>query len=142
MKSKRSEKYDLKLAFPSEQVDPPEMPKSQREQELLTVIWNLVVDHVNSHMQVIIKEKCFGCQFDRPSQREHDFCCMMSEREVVEQCLDDCLERLDWKTIQSEFLNSVTLNELELLKYGSMEWLHTTFTWDQRRIDMLSLMLY
>ena len=132
-----AEKKELKLSLPSEHTDPPEMPPSEREQELLAVLWNLVFNHAFSALCSIRKEKCYGCQFDRLSQRDHDFCLMMSDREVVEECLEELLKRLDWKTIQFEFLNSVTLNELELLKYGTKEWLHTVFTWDQPRVEKL-----
>ena len=45
------------------------------------------------------------------------------------------------KTIQSEILNFVTLNELEELKYGSMEWLHTVFTWYHCHVEKLKQML-
>ena len=130
-------KVNLKLMMPTEPVEPQVMPQSPQDQEREAVVWDLVVRQAWSLINDMISSKCYGCQHQCPSQRDHDFCCMMSVRELVEELAEEATEALDWDALQTQFLETVPLNGLERLKYETLEWFHTKFTWDEPRLDLL-----
>ena len=65
----------------------------------------LYAKHVIKVLPEIIKEKCFGCQVEHPSQKHHDVCLMMEKDEKIEICMDDALQRINEEEIFNEFLD-------------------------------------
>ena len=65
----------------------------------------LYAKHVIKVLPEIIKEKCFGCVVDHPSQKHHNVCLMMEKDEKIEICMDDALQRINEEEIFNEFLD-------------------------------------
>lgn len=46
------------------------------------------VEEMEGCMKKVVSEKCYGCQVDHPSQRQHDVCLMMEAEERLELFFD------------------------------------------------------
>ncbi len=72
----------------------------------------LFAKHILKELPEIVKEKCFGCQVDHPSQLQHDVCLMMTKAEKIEVCFDTALEQVNYVDIYGEFL-ALFYNDLQ-----------------------------
>ena len=64
----------------------------------------LLAKHILKVLPDVVKEKCYGCQVDHPSPKQHNVCLMMTNDEKVEVCLDTALARVNAFDIYEEFL--------------------------------------
>ena len=73
----------------------------------------------------IIKELCYGCSVDHPSQTHHDVCLMMESNEQIQLCLDIALQRLNHENVIAKWIKrskhtvDPPLNGIDILKYTS-----------------------
>ena len=82
---------------------------------------------MSEQLSRVIKENCYGCIYDCPSQHDHDICCNPSFEEVLDQCLEEAISKVDVNQLLVEFrksLNDVTppVSGLEMLKYDRLDW--------------------
>lgn len=63
--------------------------------ETYIVVVRTFAHYLQSILDDIAKELCYGCQYDRPSQIEHDVHLMMGEEWRIRLCLDGAIKRLD-----------------------------------------------
>ena len=47
------------------------------------------------HIGDLSVEKCYGCQFSRPSQTDHDICLMTPYSELLDLYITEAMSRLD-----------------------------------------------
>ena len=60
--------------------------------------------HILKILPLLVRETCFGCQVNHPSQVHHDICCMKTREEQVECLLDLALTKIDKEEVEDEFL--------------------------------------
>jgi hypothetical protein len=65
----------------------------EQEQHLVSCF----AKHLAEKMTELVKNDCYGCQNDHPSQIQHDKCLMMSEEEKLDEYLDEA-----WSLISEE----------------------------------------
>ena len=51
--------------------------------------------HLRSHMSIVTHKYCHGCQYNHPSQLEHDVCVMMPFEEQVHRWFDEALNSVN-----------------------------------------------
>ena len=68
--------------------------------------------HIEAVLNESIKELCYGCMVDHPSQTQHDVCLMMSEEERLYHCLEKCLEYVSEEDIMKTFTTSLDICEI------------------------------
>jgi len=128
---KKKKPAHLKLKIPKASLTFAEVEMSDREKEIHEILWTLYVDNVSEQLSVVIKENCHGCINDCPSQRDHDICCNPSYEEILDQCLDKAIEKVDINQLKSKFreaLKVVTpaVSGFEMLKYDRLDWYFVT----------------
>ena len=69
-------------------------------------------DHMAEVLGEAIKELCYGCSVDHPSQKEHDVCVMMEMEERVYHCYRKCLELVNEDYIMEAFTMGLTVSEI------------------------------
>ena len=72
----------------------------EKRKSMMTLLY---IKHLLKILPQVIKDKCYGCQVDHPSQRHHDVCLMMTTEEKIEVCLETALTRLDHHEIYREY---------------------------------------
>ena len=86
----------------------------------------LYAKHILKVFPDIVKEKCYGCQVNHPSQKHHDVCLQMTNAEKVEICLDTALARVNDFEIYEEFLDFFPevseANTTTLETYDNEKW--------------------
>ena len=65
----------------------------EQEQQLVSCF----AQHLEDKMKDMIKNDCYGCQVDHPSQIQHDKCMMMSQEEKLDEYLNEA-----WSLISEE----------------------------------------
>ena len=80
--------------------------------------------HIACGVDELTKLRCYGCEKDHPSQRQHD--CLLPEYILIDMYFDEALEKVnstalirDWLTLLLEQLNAVK-SWLEV--YPSEQW--------------------
>lgn len=72
----------------------------------------------------LVKELCYGCSVNHPSQRQHDVCLMMEENEQMDLCMDQSLERVSKESVMHRWLYEAKdvihppVNGLDIIKYS------------------------
>lgn len=66
--------------------------KIKTMEELLIITY---AEELRVLLKNIVEKKCFGCQYARPSQREHDVCIMTEFEDQVDLYFFDALKELD-----------------------------------------------
>ena len=97
---------------------------------------------LNAVLDSVIQRKCYGCQFSRPSQLDHDVCLIEDVVEQVDICLETCLERICEDELLRNFEQHLTDDDLLRcpLKYYSRAWraaLWKDEDWKQTVIDYI-----
>ena len=76
----------------------------------------------------IVKELCYGCSVDHPSQTHHDVCLMMERKEQITLCLAIAEQRLNHENVIAKWIQRTKhmveppLNGMDILKYSSEEF--------------------
>ena len=69
---------------------------------LLQEIGKEVMEEIN----ILAREACYGCQFERPGQMDHDKCLMLSSFEKIEEFFEKAWINLDFQDcIKTTVLN-------------------------------------
>ena len=53
-----------------------------------------ITDMIHQEINRLVVKNCFGCQFDRPGQTEHDKCLMLDSTEKLEEFFHEAWENL------------------------------------------------
>ena len=71
-----------------------------------------VAAHVNQVLDAAMRARCNGCKIDHPSQMQHD-CVMIEDKATrVFLALNEALEMLDWKDVQEDFFDELSVSQL------------------------------
>ena len=90
----------------------------------------------------IVRELCYGCSVDHPSQIHHNVCLMMETKEPIRLCLDIALEKLNHENViakwikRSKHMVEPPLNGIDILKYTSED-----ITKDKDTLELLVTIL-
>ena len=68
--------------------------------------------HLVDMIPTVTRELCYGCEFNRPSQLDHDVCLMMEENERILHCLPHALKELDVSKVLRTFANQLDIGLL------------------------------
>ena len=98
----------------------------------------LFAKHILKELPEIVKEKCFGCQVDHPSQLQHDVCLMMTKAEKIEVCFDTALARVNEVEVYVEFLDLFYYNSPDS-KTPRLREIHDNEEW---RNEVKEILLY
>ena len=136
----------LKLEIPMESIIVDEVQKSARETQIEDILWTIYVKTVEKQLFKTIKENCFGCVHDCPSQRDHDLCFNPSYAEVLDLYLENVVSKVDMDQVSVEFrtaLNDVKppVCGLERIKYNCMDWYHATLKNESGLIKLKNILL-
>lgn len=128
---KKKKPAHLKLKIPMTSLTFVEVEMSDREKEIQEILWTLYVDKVSEQLSIVIKENCHGCIYDCPSQRDHDICCNPSYEEMLDQCLEKAISKVDINQLKSEFRKALkavkpSVSGFEMLKYDRLDWYFVT----------------
>ena len=94
---------------------------------------------------IVVKEQCYGCQVDHPSQKHHP-CIMDDEEDHVMMYFHHLVEKIDEQTILSvwcDFINQLDipkeLMDIQKQKMYSEGWLQTLKTdkWEDKIIKLI-----
>ena len=71
----------------------------------------------------VVREECYGCQVDHPSQKHHDVCLFMTFSQQVDCFLEEALDRVDEVQVSSAWTIALqklypNLNGLDLIMYN------------------------
>ena len=66
---------------------------------------NAYAQHLVDLIPKVRERLCYGCQFNRPSQIDHDVCVMMSENEQIMHCLPHALKEVEVAEVLRSFAN-------------------------------------
>ena len=89
---------DLKLKIPPRHkiiIDEVEMSVTQRESEIEEKLKRLYTQTIREEINRLMKENCYGCANDRPSQKDHDLCLDTSYSELVEKFFEKAKSNID-----------------------------------------------
>jgi len=128
---KKKKSAHLKLKIPKASLIVDEVQMSDREKEIQDILWTLYVDKVSEQLSVVMKENCHGCINDCPSQRDHDICCNPSYEDILDQCLEKAISKVDVNQLSLEFRNALKkvtppVSGFEMLKYDRLDWYFIT----------------
>jgi len=104
---KKKKSAHLKLKFPKTSLIVDEVQMSDREKEIQDILWTLHVDKVSEQWSVVTKENCHRCIYDCPSQRDHDICCSPSYEDILDQCLEKAIAKVDVNNLSLELKNAL-----------------------------------
>ena len=86
----------------------------------------------------IVKELCYGCSVDHPSQIQHDVCLMMDTKRQIRLCLDIGLQRLNHEKVIAKWIKRAQhsveppVNGIDIIKYTSED-----ITKDKETIELM-----
>lgn len=102
-----------------------------------------VLEEIGIHRADLVKERCFGCSVDHPSQIQHDMCCMTSPEEQIELLTEDALLRVNADEVWNKWHLSLEYREYlaAFLLWKTFKDRHarylsdTNSTWEDRWIQ-------
>ena len=119
----RKKPSHLKLKIKPQKILCDEVEMKEKEKEVEEKLFNIYAEEVQEQLALLIKEKCFGCVFDKPSQKDHDVCCGTPYTEVVEQYLGEIISKVNMdKVLQMwyDFIEKMDIpsQTLERMKFN------------------------
>lgn len=103
-----------------------------REKEMRKKLSKLYAEQVYKHLSVIMIERCYGCQYDRPSQTDHDVCCNTSFVDIVELYLEEAISRMKNSAVYDSWVNRMIelfpseVSAMEMIRYSDKQWVQET----------------
>ena len=82
---------------------------------------------LRSHMSTVIQKYCHGCQYDHPSQIEHDVCLMMPFEEQVHRWFDEALDTVDEDIIIGSWFGSLGIIHPSVRYHEVSKYLNTDY---------------
>ena len=58
-------------------------------------VFNAYVKSLRNSLMKVVQDKCYGCQINHPSQKQHEICLFWTFDEQVDCFLEDALMRVD-----------------------------------------------
>ena len=84
--------------------------------KLFTLLEVIYAEAVFNEISKLSKERCCGCEYDHPSQRQHD-CLMLSEQEKWESYGLEAIDRvINKRMVWREFLEAIRVLKLQYHK--------------------------
>ncbi|KXJ24563.1 hypothetical protein AC249_AIPGENE24143 [Exaiptasia diaphana] len=110
-------------------VDEVEMMERQRHihENLLSIYAGKIEVEINR----LMKERCFGCINNCPSQKDHDLCIETSYSELVDMFLDEAKSKVDLFDVQQQWyktlanINNPPMTDAEIIQCKNAGWLQT-----------------
>lgn len=147
---RKPKKIDLRLKIPP----PPARKKlfvdeveetSERQQEIEEKLWIVYAKAIDKKISQIVDRKCFGCQNDCPSQRDHDLCIETSYSRLLELFLEEAKGQIDMNTIRKSWNDALSnisppMSFMEMLKFSDIDWFYShihSASGDERLIKTL-----
>lgn len=69
-----------------------EIDEEQEEKEILRMLKESYAEVMHPMIMTMIKERCFGCQVDHPSQVQHDICTMTEYEDQIDMFFQEAFE--------------------------------------------------
>ena len=118
---------------------------TEREKCLEDNLFSLYAREAAKRLSELRTKHCYGCTYDRPSQKDHDLCMAMHETDV-DYYIDLAFSKVNGaKIIQywHETLKNISppLSGLEMLKYKSFEWFEETVQCHDGKESIKAIML-
>ena len=80
------------------------------------------IDAIVNKVKELVTEKCYGCQVDHPSQRQHNLCIMADWKEQVETCFSEALQKLDKNDVIRQWETCFDLLHPKVTPFEGVKW--------------------
>ncbi len=64
-------------------------------------------EEASSYLHQLLNESCYGCLYERPSQRDHDVCLMMDRREALILYFERLIELTPRSKVMANYINQL-----------------------------------
>ena len=78
-----------------------------RQKALEHAVYNAYVKVLREPLWEVIRNECYGCQIDHPSQKQHEVCLFMTYDEQVDCFLEEALKRVDENRLLGEWMAEI-----------------------------------
>ena len=76
-----------------------EVASAESMKEVERKLWLTHYDMLSQKLMEVIREKCTGCQTDKPNKLAHDLCLFASAEEQVNLCFEEVYGRVHWEDV-------------------------------------------
>ena len=76
-----------------------EVASAESMKEVDRKLWLTHYDMLSEKLMEVIREKCAGCQTDKPNQLAYDLCLFASAEEQVNLCFEEVYGRVQWEDV-------------------------------------------
>ena len=76
-----------------------EVASVESMKEVERKLWLTHYDMLSEKLMEVIREKCAGCQTDKPNQLAYDLCLFASAEEQMNLCFEEVYGRVQWEDV-------------------------------------------
>ena len=102
---KEEQKKKRKIFVKRECIDQVASVESMKEVE--RKLWLRHNDMLSEKLNEVVREKCTGCEMNKPNQLAHEFCLLGSVEEQVNTCFGEVYKRVIWDEVLDNWYKKV-----------------------------------